>query len=305
MYYYWGFGLKIASEIKFPELLTFEFATPPDVHIIFGITPVALNGNDVVNLVGVSISATEYLLKFINIANYYVTNGNKIIVKPLPGADEKSIRLFLLSNAMAALLHQRDVICLHASAIEYNDGIILFCGQTGSGKSTAVSMLQQKGHKIFSDDVCVLKPNDNGVIAAFSSYPMVKLWKDGFAKLGIEIPNEIYRVRPQLPKYACFYHEQFEVNAKPVKQIYILNKINQITELQIKKLSPLLAFSELQKNTYRKVQIDAMKKRDIHFKMMTSLSTTTSVYQVTRSEYGNSIAQIADLVELNLPLNGE
>jgi hypothetical protein len=305
MYYYWGFGLKIASEMKFPELLPFEFVNSPDVHISIGITPATLNGEGVVNLVQVSVSATEYLLKFINIANYYVTNGNKIIIEPLPGADEKSIRLFLLSNAMAALLHQRDVICLHASAIEYNGGIILFCGQTGSGKSTAVSMLQQKGYKIFSDDVCVLKPNNNGVIAAFSSYPMVKLWKDGFVKLGIEVPGEDYRVRPKLPKYASFYHEKFNTNAKQVKQIFILNKINQFTELQIKKLSPLLAFSELQKNTYHKVQIDAMKKRDIHFKMMTSLSATTPIYQVTRSEYGNSIAQIADLVELNLPLNGE
>ena len=144
MYYYWGFGLKITSEIKFPELLPFEFVNPPDVHISIGTTPATLNGEDVVNMVQVSISATEYLLNLGNIAKYYAANGNRIIVEPLTGADEKSIRLFLLSNAMVALLHQRNMICLHASAIEYEDGVVLFCGQTGSGKSTLVSILQQK-----------------------------------------------------------------------------------------------------------------------------------------------------------------
>jgi len=226
------------------------------------------------------------------------------MVEPLPGADEKSIRLFLLSNAMAALLHQRDKICLHASAIEYQDGVVLFCGHTGSGKSTVISAMQQKGYKIFSDDVCVLRPEANKVMEVFSSYPMVKLWKDSFKKLGVELPGEDFRVRPQLPKYASFYHKQFDINAKPLKQIYILSKINQITELQIKRLSPLYAFSEVQRNTYRKVQIDAMKKRDMHFNIITKLSTATPVYQITRPDAGNSIDQVVALIELNLPVNG-
>jgi len=69
MYYYWGFGLKIASEIEFPELLPFEFVNPPDVHISICVTPATLNGKDVINLVRLSVSATEYLLKL----------GNKVL----------------------------------------------------------------------------------------------------------------------------------------------------------------------------------------------------------------------------------
>ena len=202
MYNYWGFGLTIASEIEFPEFLPYNFEEP-DVIISLGKTPENLKGADVIKRVNVSMSPTEYLLKFVNIANYYVNLGNKIIVEPFAGADEKSVRLFLLSNAMAAILHQRDTISLHASAIEHNEGLVLFCGQSGAGKSTTVTMLQQQGYKIISDDVCVLKI-EGDVITAVPSYPMVKLWEDSFAKTGLTIGEEAYKIRPQMPKYARF-----------------------------------------------------------------------------------------------------
>ena len=109
MHQYWAYGLLVESEIEFPELLPFEFEKS-DVTLCIGKTPETLTGEDVVHRVRVSISPNEYLLKFLNIANYYVANGNEIVIQPLPEGDEKSIRLFALSNAFAAILYQRNLI---------------------------------------------------------------------------------------------------------------------------------------------------------------------------------------------------
>lgn len=295
MYYYWGFGLTIKSEMEFPELLSFEFEKA-DVTIRIGKTPEKLNGEDVIEKVRVSISPTEYLLKVLDIANYYAGNGNEIIIESLTGADEKSVRLFMLSNAMAAILHQRNMIPLHASAVHYEDGVVLFCGRSGAGKSTTATALQKQGYKIFSDDVCVLKEID-GQLMVLPSYPMMKLWEDSFAKVGMEMAGEEDKIRPHLPKYARWYHSEFGIDPMPVKQIFIIDPSNQAEEVSIKKAGHLEAFQELQKNTYRPVQTSTMKKRDIHFMMISKLAGVAPVAKITRPQQGNSVEALASYIQ--------
>ncbi|WP_246229519.1 serine kinase [Mucilaginibacter humi] len=233
----------------------------PDLTITLGSVPERLHGDDVVNKVRVSMSPTEYLQKVINVASYYVANGNEIRIDPNPAADEKSVRLFLLSNAMAAALHQRNLIPLHASAIFHEDGIVLFCGPSGVGKSTTVTALQAKGYKVFSDDVCVLKPSVNNpdLIMAVPSYPMMKLWIDSFNKTGVQMAGEEDRIRPHLAKYARFYHDEYEIAPRPIKRVFMLDSGSLEQRAIIKEMSTIESFSALQRNTYRHVQMNAMK----------------------------------------------
>lgn len=296
MYHYWGYGLHIASEMEFPELLPFEFETP-DVTIRIGKTPETLIGNNVVHRVGVSISPNEYLLKTLNIANYYAANGNEIIIEPLPDGDEKSVRLFALSNAFAAILYQCNLIPLHASGIVHNDAVILFCGASGAGKSTLVTALQQKGYKVFTDDVCVLQPQPDGSITAVSSYPMIKLWEDSFEKTGlIKISND-KKIRPELPKYAKFYHNAFDTTPKKIKQIFIIEKSNAVTDIVLQQLTALQAFAEIQKNVYRLLQLNAMQKRNAHFTTIGNLAKTISVYKSQRADHSNTLPELLPLIE--------
>ena len=157
-YKYWAFDLQVESEIEFPELFPFTFEHA-DLKISLGVTPRQLQGDKVVQKVNVLMSPNEYIIDVIAVARYYAAHGNQILIEAAPDADEKSIRLFLLSNAMAAILHQRDMSPFHASAVHCEGGLALFCGRSGAGKSTLATSLQLKGYKIFSDDVCVLKPD--------------------------------------------------------------------------------------------------------------------------------------------------
>jgi len=294
MHQYWGFGLLISSEIEFPEFLPFTFTAEPELTIKLGTVPAEITGEGLVKKVKVSITATEYL-QDLPVAMYYVAHGNSITIQPKPGADEKSIRLFLLSNAMAAVLHQRNSIPLHASAIMHKGGIVLFCGPSGAGKSTTATMLQQKGYKVFSDDVCVLKV-DGDSITAVPSYPMIKLWADSFHKTGLDMATEEEKIRPQLPKFARFYHEEFDIEPKLVKEIFMLDTNNTVSEVSIKPLASIAAFSMLQRNTYRPIQMNAMQKRNQHFAAITRLTNAAPVYKISRPLGENTLDKVIELV---------
>jgi len=294
MHQYWGFGLLISSEIEFPEFLPFTFKAEPELIIKMGTVPAEITGEGLVKKVKVSMTATEYL-QDLPVAMYYVANGNSITIQPKPDADEKSIRLFLLSNAMAAVLHQRNSIPLHASAVMHKGGIALFCGPSGAGKSTTATMLQQKGYKVFSDDVCVLKV-DGDSITAVPSYPMIKLWADSFHKTGLDMATEEEKIRPQLPKFARFYHEEFDIEPKPVKEIFMLDTNNTVSEVSINPLASIAAFSMLQRNTYRPIQMNAMQKRNQHFAAITRLTNAAPVYKISRPLGENTLEKVIELV---------
>lgn len=304
LYKYWAYGLFVESEIEFPELFPFEFETT-DVAIRLGKTPETLIGDDVVHRVRVSISPNEYLLKLLNIANYYVANGNEIIIEPHPNVDKGSIRLFLLSNALAAILYQRGSIPYHASAIEHNGELALICGESGAGKSTSLSLLIQQGHRAFSDDVCVLHPSEanSKQINAYASYPMIKLWEDSFDLLQIEKQTTETKIRPELPKYARYFHDKFKTDSVEVRHIFVLEKGYQQSEVQMQHLSNVEAFFAVQKHIYRPMQMQAMKLHKANLNMLTNLLINAKVYKITRPVRGNFTKEVLMAIEQALQIN--
>ena len=301
MYKYWAYGLSILSEVEFPELVPYLF-DDPDVTIRQGTVPEHLEGDDVVRKVRVSIRPFEYLLDIQNVASYYSANQNEIIFQPAIGSDARSIRLFLLENAMAAILHQRNTILMHASAIEYKDGIVMFFGRSGAGKSTLVSALKQLGYTVFSDDVCVLKYSNepNSSPLACPAYPVMKLWEDSFEKLGLDLPNNKFKLRPDLPKYATFYHDVFNTASKKVLYGFILNPNILAEKIEIKKNDNLEAFLRLHKSIFSHMQINAMKKRNLHFSLVSELAGSIPVYTVTRPVDINTVNSLTDLIVTHL-----
>ncbi len=301
MYKYWGYGLSILSEIEFPELVPFSFDVP-DVTVSIGQVPLQLEGEDVVRKVRVSVSPSEYLLDIKGVAVYYVANQDEIIVQPYEGSDAESIRLFFLGNAMAAILHLRDMIPMHASAVEYKDGIVMFCGRSGAGKSTMVSALKQEGYKVFSDDVCVLSFSEGqgSAVLATPSYPVMKLWEDSFEKVGLGTPNDEFKLRPELPKYANFYHDSFNTACKKVLKVFILNPDNPSEKIEIRKIGNIDSFKQLQKNTYRNMQMNAMKKRSLHFSVISQLAGSIPVYTVSRPAQIDTVNNMTELISVHL-----
>jgi GTPase SAR1 family protein len=240
------------------------------------------------------ISSNEYLLSVPEVGSYYACNGDTIIVEPVKNVKQSALRLFLLSNAMGAILHQRGSIPFHGSGIIIKNKAVLFTGPSGIGKSTLLLGLIQKGYQIFTDDVCVFSENKNsGKIEVTASYPMMKLWENSIDTLAEDSLTKDYQLRPNIAKFGIFQHGTFSTASIPIHKIYVLKADTSITLPCIEKLNPLEAFSEMQANTYRREYVDYMKLQRLHFDIVSKLTHQAEVFRVEK----NRTTKIQDFIE--------
>lgn len=298
MYYYTAFGFNIASEIEFPELFLSPSAAVPDVRIRIGSSPRSIADGTTPNS-DLWITPNQYLIHFKDVAWYYAENGNLIIADKESNANPKIFRLYLLCNAMAAIIHQRKLIPLHASGIISNKGVVLIAGHSGIGKSTTIKALTQRGHKIFCDDVCVLK-SDGYKILAIPSYPMMKLWENSFDLLQLGSTKEEDKLKFDINKYGVFFHDEFSSDWKPVVKVFNIEKVEDDNKVSLKKQTGLKAFEIIGANTYRNHYVEPMKLNTLHFKMVSDLVKQCEVYKITRPVNSNSILEVVEVIEKEL-----
>jgi hypothetical protein len=298
--HYGGFGLKIASEFEFIELLSASFDNA-DILIRYGYLPDECFPEFEKTKIYTSFKEKEFLLYIPGVAKYRATHGKEITVDPCENAEKGSVRLFLLSITMAALLTQRKKILLHASAILLNGKLMLFIGDSGAGKSSVAAELSKRGYTLFSDDVCVLDDVQEGSSKVFSyaSYPMMKLWEETVLELNDQKFNISHKIIPQISKYGQFFHDQFTVTPYPIEKIFILNPVeNALVHYSAKKVTGIEAFEYLSKNTYRRQFLLESTLQSIHLKQLSFLVKASEITLLTRLKRESEIISFTDYVEI-------
>ncbi len=297
MYYYWAYGLNIHTEIPFPELYEVAAFDNPDAVLICGKVPLTIQGDLGFRSKSIMISPTEYILHVKDIASYHVQEGKQIVIEKSEDCDWDSVRLFCLSNAFAALLQQRNLIPLHCSAFLDNDELVLIMGDSGAGKSTTLAGMINKGFQPFSDDVCVpFFKQGSKELFMFSSYPMMKYWGDTFEKVDIGGGIKDRKIRPDMDKFGVYFHERFIIDFKKVKLVVMIEKASNITAVSTKHVSGIDLFQRLERNAYRGEYLGFAGLQKEHFKLFTSIATTTKTTLISRPFPENSIEGVLDAI---------
>ena len=300
MYSYTAYGLNIASDFSLPELQSSTENLEADLIIRRGKVdwslPQPLESWSYFHLDGDS----AYLCWQV-VGKFLVRAGKEIIVEPFANVEEQVIRLPLLGSVLAMVLHQRQFLILHGSAVAINDGAAIFVGAKGQGKSTMTATLYGRGHQLITDDVAALTVDDFGVHTLIPGFPQIKLWPEAVkAALGDEAET-LRKIHPKVEKRARPTLERFSTTPLTVKKIYVLGTG---TTPQIKPLQPQDAVASLIANSFIPMLLGKEFRRDrqtaLHFHQCANLAKSLPVCRLERLRSLELLDTIARLVEEDL-----
>ena len=290
---YFIFGMTIDSAIPFLNMA--ESHGTPDVTIKVGIAPHEITDARIKNI-RYHAGPDEFLLRVDNVAIFYVTKGSEITIERHPKATDHEILLFLMGSAMGALLHQRNILPLHGSAIDMGGKGIIFVGPSGIGKSTTAAGFQKKAYPLLADDICAvtaLNGVDPKIIPGFSH---LKLWSDTLIKLK-EDKLTLNRVR-QDPKFDKYFFPVHRASTQqvPVHAVFVLETTNS-DEFNISELEGLEKIEPIIDNTFRPKYLEGLGGKSQHFKQCAAIASTASIFKVRRPQQGFKLEELMTFVE--------
>jgi hypothetical protein len=236
-----------------------------------------------------------FILRIPGIAKFLIRDGREVVFDLDPVCDARTVALYLLGTCFAILLHQRGNIVLHASAVTAAGRAMLFCGNSGAGKSTMAALLCRRGYSLLNDDVCNLIPGENDTFEVRPDGRMLKLWDQSLDRLEWKKQTDM-QVRNDVEKYFCIPPVN-EVAAQPVGAIYILAEPQPDEENSIRRLRALDAMIELKRNAYRPFLVSAMEMEETYFHASAALQRGAGVYFLNRRKDFDDADSLVDLLE--------
>ncbi|HEU0044533.1 hypothetical protein [Sphingomonas sp.] len=293
---YHAFGLSLDSEIPLPDLPGMDrHAAPADVLITSGTVNAPVGHEDV----GLYIVPRGAVLNIPEVGRYLITKGNRIVVDPAPSATDRNVRLYLLGSAFGAILHQRQMLPLHANVIDFGGAAVAFMGHSGAGKSTLANWFHDRGLAILGDDVCVVRDVDAGHPVAEPGLPRIRLWGDALRASGRDA-SEFEASFDDMDKY------DVPIPAIPARDPVRLAAIYHLQAAQpdhaggVDRLTGVNAIEALVANTYRGGYLPLMGGVRRHLEQCVALARRVPVFALHRRWGLDIFAEEAAQVEAHV-----
>jgi hypothetical protein len=272
-------GLAVASEVDLPGLIPGDPDRAPEVTIRNAPVPVALDDAEMVGPTW-QRAGRRFLLRVPDIARFLLEDGRSIAFEAENGADPQDVAVFLSGSVFGVLLHQRNQIVLHASAVLVGGKAVLFCGASGAGKSTLAAALGESGYPLIADDQCAIEIGADDIPMIQADGRQLRLWEKSISELGLA-ERRGGAMRNRLLK---FYVDPATSSEKPVPigAVYALTEIRHPEEPEIERPNIVDATRLLTANAYRPMLIHRFAQRDVYFRGGATIATTSGIFRLKR-----------------------
>ena len=218
-------------------------------------------------------------------------------------AEESSLEnacSYLLGPILGLLLRLRGVICLHASAVAFNDSCVALVGPEGAGKSTTAAAFARSGCGIVSDDIVGLVERD-GRFYVLPAYPHLCLWPES-VKMLYGTPDALPRLLDDWEKRRLALGQdgtRFENRILPLEAIYILGARRSVAAPQVRCVPNREGLLALVAHSYATTLID-VHMREEEFAVLSRLITSVPVRMVHPSDDPSRLEELCTLIRTDV-----
>ena len=184
---------------------------------------------------------------------------------------------YLLGPVLGLMLRLRGIVCLHASAVAFDDHCVAFVGSAGAGKSTTAAAFAKLGRSIVSDDIVGLVERD-GIFHVLPAYPHLCLWPESVTML-YGSPDVLPQLLHDWEKRLLALGEngtRFEQRTLPLGAIYILGERRPDTTPVVGAIAEREVLLSLVANTYATNLIDRTTRGE-EFALLSRLISSVPV----------------------------
>jgi hypothetical protein len=286
MHFYKVHGLCVASALPFPGLSeTDEREADAIIRLHSGklavpTETIASGHNYRVTRAGTYIFDDRFVV--------LIREGHEIVVEPAAGVEPAELGAQARS-LLGTLLHQRDRLVLHASAVAIGGSAVAFIGYPGCGKSSLALALYERGHDLLTDDVLSLDLS-GATPMAIPGCALVSAWADTLANLSCDLAIEPHAPNAQRMLVIA---ERFADRPLPLRRLYTLV---QGEKTAITPLAPLEALKELISHS-RRADLPETQLARRHLDDCAQLVKTVSVRRFIVHRLSGTLFDLARLVE--------
>lgn len=285
------FGFRLRSELELPGLAPDgDAASDPDVVVSLRPAPRPAALTDIAG--GVAAGPGDFWMEVPDVVRLHVTDGCAIAVEIGAAAHMDTVRAFLLGSAMGALLQQRGLLPLHASAVAIEGRAVAFVGTSGAGKSTLALHLSDRGHTVLCDDICAVEPLAERPLLHPGTVRM-KLWAPSLSATGRSAAG-LHRVLPALDKYMLPMEEPAPGAPVALDAVMLLDRGEAVA---ITDLPGAVAASALIANTFRGELVAPMRRAAAHFAQCMTLARHPGVRRLVRPWALDGLDDAAQAIE--------
>jgi hypothetical protein len=298
MFDYFMCGLRIRSELMFPELNKAAWEGSPDVTINTGKIELGETAPDW-SRADLTLAADGTRMLVHGVALYAFTNGRGMTIESLPDADDRLVRLNALSLGLGILLHQRGMLVLHGSVVRFDTGAVIFLGFSGDGKSTTAGALYRRGHAILSDELAVVGFDKTGKPIVHPSTPELRLWPESVRSLGMN-PDDLPQIYQATTKRSRPAWTNFDPAEIPLRRVYVLDNGEQN---RVESISPASACAQFIRHSLVAGILKVTGTAPYHFDQCVCLAHSVPVSRLVRLRSLDALDDLACLIENNVAIS--
>ncbi len=292
-----AFGLVFRTPFPCPELFPGATGTP-DVRVRYGpvapVTHPSFNGT----YNQIQFGDGTFLHNKTGVVRTLSVEGKEIHMQRIPFVDDDEVRYVFLTVVMTAILLQRGILPMHASAVATPKGAFLFVGRSGAGKSTLAAELVRRNYLLQGDDITPIDLTAGSHPQVVAGFPQLKLCLDAAAHLE-QSTQGVARVRPKESKLSVLKHSQFQRTPSDLRGIVLLEP-DEVDEVEIRTLKSQEKLNTLIEYTFNQSFLDGLHRRAAHFQQVVAVGNAVDVFAVRRPQAGFRLQELADCIETEL-----